>query len=208
MGQASGAVRHPDGAPAEAIEVLRAWDRKTDAGSKGAVLFTVWMDKLSYRIFKTPWDPAHPVSTPDGLNDPKEAVRLLGEAARETLTRYGSLDVSWGTVHRFRMNGKDLPANGGPEKYGIFRTIAFQEGSDGKATAVGGDTYVAVTEFGNPVKASVALSYGNASQPGNPHAGDQIRLLAEKKLRPALLDRQSILDQLEKKETVEYNRHK
>jgi acyl-homoserine-lactone acylase len=65
-----------------------------------------------------------------------------------------------------------------------------------------GDTYVAITEFGKQVKANVLLSYGNSSQPGNKHVGDQLKLLSEKKLRPALLDKNAVLRNLERKEEV------
>ncbi|MBK8881174.1 MAG: penicillin acylase family protein [Bacteroidales bacterium] len=101
------------------------------------------------------------------------------------------------------MGNYDLPANGGPDNFGVFRTMYFAEDKDNKKHAFHGDTYVAVTEFGDKVKASVLLSYGNATQPGNKHSGDQLKLLSEKKLRPALLERADILPVLEKKETLE-----
>ena len=66
----------------------------------------------------------------------------------------------------------------------------------------GGDTYVAITEFGEKVRAQVLLSYGNASQPGSKHAGDQLKLLSEKRLREALLEKQTILKHLEAREEV------
>jgi len=96
-----------------------------------------------------------------------------------------------------------FPANGGPDYYGIFRAIYYQENqSDHKAYAVGGDSYVAVTEFGEKVKAKVLLSYGNASQPGSKHIGDQLELLSEKQLRPALLTKEDVLQNMEEKEDL------
>lgn len=194
--------KYPDTLALYPAAVLRKWDRKTDADSKGAVLFTKWFDKLSHTIFEIPWSPEHPITTPDGLKDPKLAVELLVRAAAETRQKYGAVDVSWGSVYRFRMNNLDLPANGGPGEYGIFRTIGYMDDADSKKRAVFGDTYVAVTEFSNPVKAMVCLSYGNATQPGSKHIGDQLGLLSEKKLRPALLNREDILKNLEKREIL------
>ena len=78
----------------------------------------------------------------------------------------------------------------------------FAEDKDKKAHAVAGDTYIAVTEFGKKVKASVLLSYGNATQPGNKHLGDQLKMLSEKKLRPALLDRADIMKNIERRESL------
>ena len=106
----------------------------------------------------------------------------------------------YGDIYRFRIGSYDYPANGGPDNLGVFRTMYFAPDKDNKMRAMAGDTYVAVTEFGDKVKASVLLSYGNATQPGNKHVGDQLNMLSEKKLRPALLDRKEVLKNLESRE--------
>jgi acyl-homoserine-lactone acylase len=46
------------------------------------------------------------------------------------------------------------------------------------------------------------LSYGNATQPGNKHLGDQLQMLSEKKLRSALLEQTDILKNLERRESL------
>jgi acyl-homoserine-lactone acylase len=46
------------------------------------------------------------------------------------------------------------------------------------------------------------LSYGNSSQPGSKHAGDQLQLLSQKRLRPALLEKSDVLKNMEKKESL------
>jgi acyl-homoserine-lactone acylase len=194
--------RFPDSAALRSAAVLKSWDRKTDANSRGAVLFAEWWDQISSDMFEIQWDPEFPVTTPEGFKNPKQVVDLLVKAAGNVKTRYGSIDVAWGDVYRFRIKGKDYPANGGPDQYGIFRTMYFAADSDNKKHAIAGDTYVAVTEFGKKVRAMVLLSYGNASQPGNKHAGDQLKMLSEKKLRPALLEKEEILRNLEKRETL------
>ena len=186
----------------ELAAVLKRWDRKTECGSRGAILFAAWWDQVRNQMFGVPWSAGNPVSTPSGLKDGKQAVELLVKAAEAVKKKYGSLDIAWGDVNRFRMGNLDYPANGGPDNLGVFRTMYFAEDSDNKKRAVAGDTYVAVTEFGDTVRARVMLSYGNASQPGSRHIGDQLKMLSEKKLRPALLDRDEILKNLEKSETL------
>jgi acyl-homoserine-lactone acylase len=56
----------------------------------------------------------------------------------------------------------------------------FFPATDGKFQALGGDTYVAVVEFTDPVRAKVLLSYGNATQAGSRHVGDQIEAICPK----------------------------
>jgi acyl-homoserine-lactone acylase len=194
--------KFPDSTALKAASILILWDRKTDANSRGAVLFAAWWDEVRSNMFEVPWSPDDPVATPRGLKDQKQAVELLVKASENVKKKYGSLDIAWGEVNRFRMNGLDYPANGGPDQYGIFRTIYFADDNDNKKHAIAGDTYVAITEFGEKVKAQVLLSYGNATQPGNKHVGDQLKMLFEKKLRPALLDRADILNNLEKRESL------
>ena len=55
-----------------------------------------------------------------------------------------------------------------------------------------GGTYVAVVEFSDPVRAMTLIGYGNASQPGSPHASDQLELFSRKQLRPVWRTREEI----------------
>lgn len=195
--------QYPDTVAQRAGAVLQQWDKATNVDSRGAVLFARWCDMLRDSMFSIPWNPAQPITTPDGLKDPQKAVALLSKAAMEVEKMYGVLNVAWGEVNRFKLGDYNLPANGGSGNYGIFRTMYFaKNANDNKAYAVAGDTYVAVTEFGPKVKAQVLLSYGNATQPGSKHIGDQLSLLSQKKLRPALLDRNEILKNAEETELL------
>jgi acyl-homoserine-lactone acylase len=199
----------PDSVAVKAATVLKAWDKSANADSKGAVLFEQWFNKLNRDMYATPWSLATPVTTPDGLKDPEKAVELLVQAANEVIQKWGSLDIAYGGVNRFRAGNIDYPGNGGPDWLGVFRTMYFTEDKDKKNRAFHGDTYVAITEFGKKVRASVLLGYGNSSQPESKYAGDQLQLLSQKKLRPALLEKSDVLKNLEKKETLtisSYNR--
>ena len=196
------AAKSTDTLVIKSADILRRWDRKTEADSRGAVLFAEWWNGIRNTLFEKQWDSGNPVSTPAGIKDTEAAIRLLSKAAANVIAKYGSLDIKWGDVYRFRINGLDFPANGGPDQYGIFRTISFVDDKDNLKRSIHGDTYIAVTEFGKEVKAMVLLSYGNSSQPGNKHFGDQLSLMAEKKLRPALLNRTEIMKYLEKREIL------
>ncbi len=194
--------QYPDSMAVKPAAVLKAWDKSANADSKGAILFEKWFFKLNGGMIARPWSLAAPITTPDGLKEPKKLVALLVEAGEEVIKKYGSLDVAYGDVNRFRTGNVDYPGNGGSDDLGAFRVIYFREDNDKKNTADAGDSYVAITEFGKKVKASVLLSYGNSSQAGNKHAGDQFQLLSQKKLRPALLEKSDVLKNLEKKENI------
>jgi len=192
--------QYPDSLGLQAAALLEKWDRNTDSASAGGVLFTRWLDRMGNDLFAVPWDIKNAMGTPSGLKDPRVAAAIMDSAAGAVLHTYGRLDVPWGEVFRFRRNGGDYAANGGPGNYGIYRTVYYRPEKDGKATAIAGDSYVAVIEFGKEVKAKVLLSYGNSSQPASPHNGDQLKLLSQKELRDALLTREQVLQHLEETE--------
>ncbi len=66
----------------------------------------------------------------------------------------------------------------------------------------GGDSYIAAVEFADPVRAQALVSYGNASQPDSPHAGDQLALAAKGELRPVWRTRDEITAHLEAREVI------
>lgn len=183
-----------------AADVLAAWDRKTDANSKGAVLFNFWVDNLDLdNAFSTPWQEKSPLTTPDGLADPASAVKALSDVAAKVEKIYGTLDVAWGDVFRLQYGNLDLPANGGDDDKGIFRVLYFTPTGDERFRAVYGDSYVAAVEFSQPVKAQALTSYGNATQPNSSHIGDQLQLFARQQLRPVWRTRQEITAHLEER---------
>jgi acyl-homoserine-lactone acylase len=186
------AARQGSAQARRAAEVLAAWDRKVDADSRGAVLFAFWKQAMDDdRLFAKPWSEDAPLTTPDGLANPAEAVRVLEATATKVEETYGALDVPWGEV--FRLPGAaNLPANGADGELGVFRSVWFAPGKDNRFQAVAGDSFVAAIEFSNPVKAVALNSYGNATQPGSPHAGDQLQLFARKELRPVWRSRSEI----------------
>ncbi|MFP2996998.1 acylase [Spongiivirga sp. MCCC 1A20706] len=189
----------------QAKEVLMAWDREADADSKGMLLFYNWARKFnSWRKsnYSTPWDFKNPNTTPDGLADPEKAVDLLETAATEIETKFGKLDVPWGDFYRINSHGKNLPANGIDGSLGVFRVTWPGGGNENNMFAGGGDSWVGVIEFGETPKAKVLLSYGNASQEGSPHRGDQLELYSKKQLRDAWFAKEEVDANTVKKEVL------
>jgi acyl-homoserine-lactone acylase len=73
---------------------------------------------------------------------------------------------------------------------------------DGKHfQAFDGDSFVAAIEFSQPVKAMALNTYGNATQPNSKHQSDQLKLFAQKQLRPIWRSRQEIEAHLVERQT-------
>lgn len=176
----------------QAADVLQHWDRSDNANSKGAGLFFEWavlMITHNVPTFAHPWDAAHPNTTPNGLADPQMAVTALEHAAQTLLANKLPLDLTWGAVFRMKRGNVDVPASGGYSLFGSFRALSYtyQPGVQPPFYAVQGDSYIAAVEFSTPVRAQVLLTYGNSTQPGSPHNGDQLMLYAKNQMRDAWL---------------------
>ncbi|MBN1273433.1 MAG: acylase [Candidatus Aminicenantes bacterium] len=186
----------------EAADIFETWDRMAGIESRGAVLFSVWYFEAGSGIFAQPWSENDPLGTPSGLADPKAAVAALEKAVDTVKHQYGQIDVTWGNVYRLRIKNKDLPASGGPSHLGIFRVLGFTPDEDGFLRAVTGDSFVAVVQFGETVRAQALLSYGNSSQKHSPHHGDQLDLLSRDELRPVWLEKEAVEQNLEAQDTL------
>jgi acyl-homoserine-lactone acylase len=189
-----------------AADVLAKWDRQSENTSDGTLLFYKFMTEAGNAFaniggFAVPGDDRKPLTTPRGFADAARAAAALDKVAADVEKQYGKLNVPWGEVLRFRRGNVDLPGNGAPSQLGAIRTVGVGQFEDGKLTGQQGDTFFAVIEYSNPIRAEGLLSYGNWSKKGSPHVEDQIKLMSRKEMRPIWRDRKDVEAHLEAKKT-------
>jgi acyl-homoserine-lactone acylase len=110
---------------------------------------------------------------------------MLKDAAQNTIAKYGKIDRPFGDVSRFDLGGINVPGNGGFGNIGIFRVITWSPlKPDGERIPIHGETYISMIEFSKPMKAMGIITYGESSQPGSKHSGDELPLLSKEQLRP------------------------
>lgn len=202
--------------PSEALraglDVLAAWDREAAASSRGAVLFDRFFslyEDAQPEPFAVPWDPAEPMTTPRGLADADVALAALERAVSDVRQHYRDERVAWGDVHRFRAGDIDLPGDGAPGRYGVFRVVAFDAAGDGTRVAGNlgpdmplagfGDAWVLLVHFTRPVTAWSVLAYGQTADLRSPHSRDQIRLFANHQLRPVWFSERALAANVERR---------
>lgn len=211
----------------QAADMLDRWDRQYLAESQGGWLFGIWFEKWLERtiakatdadsnydftfgqlvgdlFYAQPFDSAKPLTTPRGLADAPLAVLALHDAASELQTTVGVLDIAWGDIARLRRGKIDLPGNGASTVLGVFREISYEQDDDGKFKSASGDTYIALVEFSQPVRAQVLTTYGNATQNNAFEIGDQLHLAAKQQLRPAWRTLEEIKANLALRENLAY----
>ena len=187
-----------------AKSILQNWERDSNTDSKGMLLFYTWSNKFKISDksnYVTQWDINNPISTPDGLTNPKKAVDIFEDAIDEIQIKFGKLDVAWGDYYRINYNGINLPANGIDGRLGVYR-VSWPGKSDDKNMYVGGgDSWVSVIEFGDKIKAKALLSYGNSTEKDSPNNGDQLKLYSKNILRDVWFYEEDINKNIQK---IEY----
>jgi acyl-homoserine-lactone acylase len=179
----------PRGDVALAVALLERWDNTAAPESRGAMLFEVWWQRYSQGRpdslrYARPWTAADPLATPQGLADPARAAESFAWAVEETVRRHGAWDVAWGSVHRVRRGGVDVPVGGCSGALGCFRVLTFARDPDGKLAANGSDGWILAVEFGDVPRAYSVLAYGESSRPESPWFADQAELFARGELKP------------------------
>ena len=173
---------------AEAVRVLRAWDRTAAATSRGGVLFERWADaylnEADERAYRVEWDADRPTATPEGIGAPGEAVAALYAAVGTMRADRLPLDVEWGAVHRVIRGDVDEPVSGCQGAHGCFRTLSFRRTGDGRLAVSSGDGWVLAVELGGDTpRARSVLAYGQSSSPTSPHHDDQAAMFAREETK-------------------------
>jgi acyl-homoserine-lactone acylase len=181
-----------------ALDVLKEWDGRASAESRGALLFSRWWDEYCQAAkpaFKVNWNANEPLTTPRGIGDNHQALKKFGEVVEELLKEYGELDVAWGEVHRLHRGNLDLPMSG---HHDCLRTIRYRRDKDGKMKPVFGDTYVLAVEFADVPIAYSVMAYSQSSDPDSRHYTDQSVLFATNQMKRAWFTETDIENNLER----------
>ncbi len=188
-----GTAPGPDGRPVDvsgACGVLARWDRKLTTGSRGALLFDRFVRALvrevpADRLWRVPFDPARPVTTPNTLNTAEPGfARALAAAVRELRSAGIALDAPLGGHQFVVRKGKRIPVPGGTEALGAWNKIeARWDGPRGGYPEVSmGTSYVQAVGFDGgscPVTARTLLTYSQSDDPASAHASDQTELFSK-----------------------------
>ncbi len=189
----------------EAAKILRNWNRRTDVYSRGAPLFIGWLARMNAKFggdWAEDWDPSAPLTSPNRIKDINGGLAVLNEVVEQLEATHRTASVPYGDVFRIRLAGKDLPASVGYDDFGIFRAGYFRPEKDGTSTLVGGNSFVAIVEFDEKVKAKGILPYGNSSLANSMHFGDQLELFSAGQLRDIYRTRSAVDEHAVRRENV------
>ena len=116
---------------------------------------------------------------------PAERLRIFADTIELLTSDFGQWDTPWGEVNRFqRLNGDidlqyddtapSLPVGMASGAWGALASFGARPGPDTKRIyGRSGNSFVAVVEFGDQVKAKTMLAGGQSGDPDSPHFADQ-----------------------------------
>jgi acyl-homoserine-lactone acylase len=195
------------------VDTLRRWDNRSSVNSKATTLGVFWY--TSY----VSWVRAHlrdnfNISNPrfsaylDAGKLPISdsiAIMLLYRAVDTLERRYGTAFINWGDINRLQRvhtSGKvekfddtkpSLPIGAVSGQMGsLFSYNSRVEPGQKKMYGTGGNTYVAVIEFGKRLKAKSVVYFGQSSDPASPHYFDQAPLYAQGKFKDVYFYREDV----------------
>jgi acyl-homoserine lactone acylase PvdQ len=179
-----------DPAIADAIEALRSWDLRI-AGDSVAMSLAHAYGSLYLKTGVLP-ENMKEASQMEKTNysgtgsDPSERLRLFTEVVTKLESDFGHWDVPWSELMRYqRINGDivqaydddapSLPVGNMASAYWGALAAFGVRGEQNTRRLYGhrGNSFVAVVEFGDKVKAKTLLAGGQSGDPDSPHFDDQ-----------------------------------
>jgi acyl-homoserine lactone acylase PvdQ len=170
----------------EAIDVLREWDFKTTASSV-AMSLAHFYGTYYGRKGERP-DPMSDMElmTYFGQNSPlTERLQIFEEVLNKLTIDFGTWNTPWGEINRFqRINGDirqpfddaapSIPIGFASGRWGALAAYGARYHNNTKRLyGTRGNSFVAVVEFGEKVKAKSILAGGQSGDPASPHFYDQ-----------------------------------
>ncbi len=190
---------------AEAIEQLRNWDRRWSVESVPTALAVFWgtelLSGLAGRAREAGLEVTAYAATGTTATERLEAL----EAALDRLEAdFGDWRTPWGEINRFqRLTGEiDLPFDDDAPsvpvgftsaRWGSLASFGAQpRGETRRWYGSSGNSFVAVVEFGERVRAVAVTAGGLNNDPASPHFNDQAERYAAGELRPVYFYREDV----------------
>jgi acyl-homoserine-lactone acylase len=173
---------------ADQIAVLRPWDYRWGATSVATSLAVYFGEDVTRRVSTGRRGGGGGGGQPEDLVAAAPGATLLQSlaAASERLTAdFGTWKTAWGDINRFQRitddinpvfddKGPSIPVPFASARWGTLASFGARAYPNTKKWyGTSGNSFVAVVEFGDTVKAKAVTAGGESGDPKSPHFGDQ-----------------------------------
>jgi acyl-homoserine-lactone acylase len=178
------------------IETLRSWDHRWGADSVPTSMAVFWGEETQRRIGEE--------ARKEGLANedyigaratPDELLQSLAAASARLQTDFGTWKTPWGDINRFQRltgdiiqpfsdAGPSIPVGFTSAVWGSLASFGARpyQGTE-KWYGTSGNSFVAVVEFGERVRAMAVTAGGESGDPASPHFNDQAKRYSTGDLR-------------------------
>ena len=191
-----------------AIDALRGWDLRVSADSI-AMTLAHFYGSAYYEggVLPPALDDASFMQKIDyfGTGSPhEERLRVFAETVAMLAADFGRWDTQWGEVNRYqRINGDirqpfndaepSLPIGMASGRWGALASFGARRYAGTKRIyGTSGNSFVAVVEFGDTVKAKTMLAGGQSGDPESPHFDDQAQRYADRDFKDVAYYREDV----------------
>jgi acyl-homoserine-lactone acylase len=196
---------------AEQIALLRGWDLRWGVASMPTSLAVFWGQDVQKRVGDESKKAGMYVSDYVCTKAPGEILlQSLLDASDKLTVDFGSWKTPWGDINRFQRLtgdiiqpfsdvGPSIPVGFTSSVWGSLASFgARQYPATKKWYGTSGNSFVAVVEFGDKVRARAVTAGGESGNPASPHFNDEARRYSTGNLREVYFYRSQLQGHTEK----------
>jgi acyl-homoserine-lactone acylase len=179
----------------EQIALLRKWDLRWSATSVATSLAVFWGEDVRRRLGPDARRGGVAVGDLGNSVSPEQLLECLAAASDKLQADFGSWKTPWGDINRFQRLSGDIVQPFNDSQPSI--PVAFTSSTWGSLASFGarsypgtkkwygtsGNSFVAVVEFGNRVRARAVTAGGESGHPSSPHFNDEAQRYSTGDLR-------------------------
>jgi acyl-homoserine lactone acylase PvdQ len=193
---------------ADQIALLRKWDLRWSATSVPTSLAVFWGEEVRRQLGAR--SPGIAVGDLGGSLTPEQLLESLAAASDKLQADFGNWKTPWGEINRFQRLTGDIvqPFNdAGPSIPVAFTSSAWGSLASFGARAypgtkkwygTSGNSFVAVVEFGDKVRARAVTAGGESGHPASPHFNDEAQRYSTGDLREVYFYRSQLKGHIER----------
>jgi acyl-homoserine-lactone acylase len=181
---------------AEQVALLRGWDKRWSVSSVPTTLAVFWGDELQRVAAPRAREEAVAVDTYMATRTtPEQRLQALATASDKLTADFGTWKTPWGDINRYQRltadivqpfndAGPSIPVGFTSSRWGSLASFGARayRGTK-KMYGTSGNSFLAVVEFGDSVRAKAISAGGESGDPKSPHFNDQAERYTKGQLR-------------------------